>query len=139
MYLEIILSKKCSAAICTEQLWVKHAGMQNVYDGRSWNEVTEFLYVKDVNQYIKRYGHLLKKEERKALTHLHQQGLLNMAFYNLFKKKNMINSWKLFIQSLKLSSYYTFKILPNTLKVCFSIKMNTMYASKKVLPTVKSS
>lgn len=132
MYLEMILTKHCRAALCMEQLWVKHAGLHNLYDGRSWNEVTDYLYVKDVNEFIYRYSHLLKKDERKALTHLHQQGLLNMAFYNLFKKKNIINSWKLFIKSLKLSIYYTFKLLPNTLKVCFSIKMNSLHTPKEV-------
>jgi glycosyltransferase involved in cell wall biosynthesis len=126
IFLDMILRKSCKASFCLEQLWTKNVSELNVYDGRAWNEVTELLYVNDLQKFIIRYRHLLEQDEIKSLKTLHQKGLLNLAIYYLFKKGHISRSLRLIWQSFNMDAGQTFKIFPNTLIACLSRKLNTI-------------
>lgn len=120
LFLDIILKKECKAAFCLENLWIKNVGADNVYDGRAWNEVTELLYVKDLQKLMNRYHFLLHSKEIKQLEKLYVENILTLAIYKLLKKRNPLQFFRLINQSFHLGISKTLTAFPNTLQYCFS-------------------
>lgn len=129
LFLDIILKKECKAAFCLENLWVKEIDTNNIYDGRAWNEVSEFLYVKDLKHLLNRYRFLLTPYEINDLEKLYMENILSLAIYKLLKNRRVSQSFKLIKLSFQLGMIRTLKAFPNTFKFCLSQKLKTLSAS----------
>jgi glycosyltransferase involved in cell wall biosynthesis len=115
LYLDMVLSKKCAAAFTMEQLWSKQINANNIYDGRSRNEVLELLYIQDMQEFLQRYERLLTKDELKIITRRYIRGLVELAKHNAFRDLNLRESFKLMKQSSMINPYFTLLTIPDVL------------------------
>lgn len=125
MFLNMILSKKCGAAFCLEQLWTKNINDLNIYDGRPWEEVLRLLYVDDMERFLSSYAHLMNDKEIGEIRELHLKGLLNLALYKLFKKRKMRQSFELVKRSFCLNARQTLRVFPLSVKTCLDRRLKT--------------
>lgn len=112
MYLELILSKPCRAAFTLQKLWKKRVDEINIYDGRKWSEVLEFLYIADVKTKILKFEKLLKPKERKILNERYMSGLVEFAKHNLIRELNFKYSLNLMVKSFAVNIPYTLRQIP---------------------------
>nr|WP_121273049.1 glycosyltransferase family 2 protein [Pedobacter schmidteae] len=113
LYLEMILSKECKAAFTLVKLWHKRIDDINVYDGRKWSEVLEFLYIADSKNKIKKFEHLLTPLEKKTLQQRHMAGLVEFSKHNLIREFNIRYSLVLLFRSFAIDIPFTLKEIPN--------------------------
>ncbi|KQR67764.1 glycosyl transferase family 2 [Pedobacter sp. Leaf176] len=115
MYLELILNRECRAAFTLQRLWDKRVDDINVYDGRKWSEVLEFLYIADAKKKIIKFKHLLTSKERKILEERYMHGLVEFAKHNLIRELNFKYSFHLLIKSFAVNIPFTLKEIPKVL------------------------
>jgi len=115
MYLELILSRKCRAAFTLQKLWRKRLDEINVYDGRKWSEVLEFLYIADVKHKILKFNDLLLPKERKILEERYMGGLVEFAKHNLIRELNFKYSFNLLVKSFSINIPFTLIEIPRVL------------------------
>lgn len=113
LYLEMILSKECKIAFTMNKLWHKRIDSNNVYDGRKWSEVLEFLYVADLKKKINRFKHLLTRLELKILQERYMASLVELSKHNLIREFRIFTSLNLLGQSFAMNIPYTLKTIPN--------------------------
>jgi glycosyltransferase involved in cell wall biosynthesis len=114
-YLDMVLSKKCSAAFTMEQLWSKQINANNIYDGRNWSEVLELLFIKDMKQFMQRYERLLTKNELRIITRKYIRGLVELAKHHIFREHDLPGSFRLMKQSAMVNPFFTLLAIPNVL------------------------
>lgn len=112
MYLEAILTKDCTAAFTLRKLWHKRIDEINIYDGRKWSEVLEFLYIADVKTKIRKFKDLLTPKERKILEERYMAGLVEFAKHNLIRELNVKYSFILLVRSFAINIPFTLKEIP---------------------------
>jgi len=112
MYLEAILTKPCKAAFTLHKLWHKRIDEINVYDGRKWSEVLEFLYIADVKTKIIKFKSLLTVKERKILEERYMAGLVEFAKHNLIRELNIKYSFILLVRSFAVNIPFTLREIP---------------------------
>jgi glycosyltransferase involved in cell wall biosynthesis len=112
MYLEAILNKPCKAAFTLNKLWHKRIDEINIYDGRKWSEVLEFLYIADVKRKILKFKDLLTIKERKVLEERYMAGLVEFAKHNLIRELNIKYSLILLVRSFAVNIPFTLKEIP---------------------------
>jgi glycosyltransferase involved in cell wall biosynthesis len=112
MYLEAILTKECTAAFTLNKLWHKRIDEINIYDGRKWSEVLEFLYIADVKTKIRKFKHLLTAQERKILEERYMAGLVEFAKHNLIRELNIKYSFRLLVRSFAINIPFTLREIP---------------------------
>lgn len=112
LYLEMILSKECKVAFTMTKLWHKRIDEINVYDGRKWSEILEFLYIADAKAKINKFENLLTQKEKKALQERYMAGLVEFAKHNLIRELNIKYSFLLLIQSFAINIPFTLKEIP---------------------------
>jgi len=112
MYLEAILTKGCRAAFTLTKLWHKRVDEINIYDGRKWSEVLEFLFIADVKSKLIKFEKLLTKKERKILEERYMAGLVEFAKHNLIRKLNVKYSFLLLVRSFAVNIPFTLKEIP---------------------------
>lgn len=112
MYLEAILTKPCKAAFTLNKLWNKRIDEINIYDGRKWSEVLEFLFIADVKTKLNKFDKLLTKKERKVLQERYMSGLVEFAKHNLIRELNIKYSLLLLIRSFSVNIPFTLKQIP---------------------------
>lgn len=112
MYLEAILTKPCTAAFTLNKLWHKRIDEINVYDGRKWSEVLEFLYIADVKRKILKFKHMLTVKERKILEERYMAGLVEFAKHNLIRELNIKYSFILLVRSFSVNIPFTLREIP---------------------------
>lgn len=115
MYLEMILSKECNVAFTLEKLWRKRVDDINVYDGRKWSEVLEFLHIADLKRNMEKFSHLLTLTELKILKERYMESLVELSKHNLIREFKVFNSIKLLGTSFAVNIPYTLKTIPNIL------------------------
>jgi glycosyltransferase involved in cell wall biosynthesis len=115
MYLEAILTKECTAAFTLKKLWHKRLDEINIYDGRKWSEVLEFLYIADVKTKIIKFQHLLKPKELKILQERYMSGLVEFAKHNLIRELNFKYSFNLLVRSFAINVPFTLREIPKVL------------------------
>lgn len=115
MYLELILTRNCRAAFTLQRLWHKRLDEINIYDGRKWSEVVEFLYIADVKTKIVKFRHLLKPKELKILQERYMSGLVEFAKHNLIRELNFKYSFNLLIRSFAINIPFTLREIPKVL------------------------
>jgi glycosyltransferase involved in cell wall biosynthesis len=115
LYLDMILSKKCSAAFTMDQLWNKQINANNIYDGRQWNEVLDLLYIKDMKIFIGRYERLLAKKELAIIKRKYIRGLVELAKHNAFRNHDFPKSLNLMKQSARVNPLFTLLAIPHVL------------------------
>lgn len=130
MYLEMILSKPCRAAFTLEKLWRKRVDEINVYDGRKWSEVLEFLHIADLKRNMEKLGHLLMPEELKILEERYMSSLVELSKHNLLREFKIMHSLKLLGTSFAINIPFTLKTIPNILFLGLNRKLGL--AKKKV-------
>lgn len=113
MYLDMILSKECAIAFTMEKLWHKRIDNINIYDGRKWAEILEFLYIADLKKKIARFKHLLTKIELRILQERYMASLVELSKHNLIREFRVFNSLNLLGRSLAIDIPYTLKAIPN--------------------------
>lgn len=128
LYLETILSKKSSAAYTLDRLWRKRVDQINVYDGRKWSEILEFLFIADVEIKIEKFKDLLRKDELKIFQKRYMESLVELAKHNFLREFEFAHAIKLLRRSFKLDVVYTFKAMPIVFMRAFK---------RKVLDTLK--
>lgn len=124
MYLELILSKPCRAAFTLQKLWKKRVDEINIYDGRKWSEVLEFLYIADVKAKILKFEKLLKPKERKILDERYMSGLVEFAKHNLIRELNFKYSLNLMVKSFAVNIPYTLGQIPKVFMKGLQGKIN---------------
>lgn len=134
LLLDIILRKRCKASFCMDRLWAKNLNNINVYDGRKWNEVIEFLYVKDLKRILNTYRELLSCAEIERLEKVHVESLLILAIYSLLKKGNLSQSIQLLRQSTRIGLSRTLKIFPNAFRSCYHRRLHALNISSIAEP-----
>ena len=112
MYLEAILTKGCRAAFTLTKLWHKRVDEINIYDGRKWSEVLEFLFIADVKSKLIKFEKLLTKKERKILEERYMAGLVEFAKHNLIRELNVKYSFLLLVRSFAVNIPFTLKEIP---------------------------
>ena len=112
MYLEAILTKGCRAAFTLTKLWHKRVDEINIYDGRKWSEVLEFLFIADVKSKLIKFEKLLTKKERKVLEERYMAGLVEFAKHNLIRELNVKYSLLLLVRSFAVNIPFTLKEIP---------------------------
>lgn len=115
MYLEMILTKKCKAAYTLDRLWRKRVDEINVYDGRKWSEILEFLYIADLKIKMDKFKHLLRKDELKILQERYMASLVELSKHNLLREFNIPHSLRLLRRSFAIDIPFTLKTIPNVL------------------------
>lgn len=130
LYLEMILTKECRAAFTLTKLWHKRIDEINVYDGRKWSEVVEFLYIADAKTKIIKFDKLLTPAERKTLEQRYMMGLVEFAKHNLIRELNLKYSIILLIRSFAVNIPFTLKEIP---KVFINGLQNKNKKLKKLL------
>ncbi|TKC59256.1 glycosyltransferase family 2 protein [Pedobacter hiemivivus] len=115
MYLDMILSKECHIAFTLEKLWNKRIDDINIYDGRKWSEVLEFLYVADLKRKMARFNHLLTKIELKLLQERYMASLVELSKHNLIRRFKVFTSFNLLGESLAMNIPFTLKTIPSVL------------------------
>lgn len=131
LYLEMILNKECRAAFTLNKLWHKRIDEINVYDGRKWSEVIEFLYIADAKAKIIKFDKLLTAKERKALEERYMIGLVEFAKHNLIRELNLKYSILLLSRSFSVNIPFTLKEIP---RVFMNGLRNRNKKLKKLLP-----
>lgn len=112
MYLETILTKPCRAAFTLNKLWHKRIDEINIYDGRKWSEVVEFLYIADAKTKIIKFKDLMTTKEKKILEERYMAGLVEFAKHNLVRELNIKYSFILLIRSFAINVPFTLKEIP---------------------------
>ncbi|MNK02964.1 Hyaluronan synthase [compost metagenome] len=115
MYLDVILSKECRIAFTLEKLWHKRVDDINIYDGRKWSEVLEFLYVADLKRKMIRFNHLLTKTELRLLQERYMASLVELSKHNIIRGFKIFTSFNLLGQSLAINIPFTLKTIPSVL------------------------
>lgn len=113
MYLDIILSKECKIAFTMDKLWHKRIDNINIYDGRKWSEILEFLYVADLKKKITRFKHQLSSLELRILQERYMASLVELSKHNLIREFRVFTSLNLLGKSLAIDIPYTLKTIPN--------------------------
>lgn len=113
LYLEIILSKECNVAFTMEKLWHKRIDNINVFDGRKWSEILEFLYVADLKKKMSRFKHLLTRLELRILQERYMASLVELSKHNLVREFRIFTSLNLLGQSFAMNIPFTLKAIPN--------------------------
>lgn len=130
LYLEMILTKECRIAFTLNKLWHKRIDEINVYDGRKWSEVVEFLYIADAKTKINKFEKLLTDKERKIMEQRYMAGLVEFAKHNLIRELNFRYSFILLIRSFAVNIPFTLKEIP---KVFIAGLQNKNKKLKKLL------
>jgi glycosyltransferase involved in cell wall biosynthesis len=125
MYLEAILTKECTAAFTLNKLWHKRIDEINIYDGRKWSEVLEFLYIADVKRKILKFKDLLTIKERKVLEERYMAGLVEFAKHNLIRELNIKYSFKLLVRSFAVNIPFTLREIPKVFVKGLQAKLRT--------------
>jgi glycosyltransferase involved in cell wall biosynthesis len=115
LYLDMILSKKCAAAFTMDQLWNKQINANNIYDGRSRDEVLQLLYINDMQEFLLRYQQLLTKGELSIITKRYIRGLVELAKHNAIRDFNFSECFKLMRQSARVNPFFTLLTIPDVL------------------------
>jgi glycosyltransferase involved in cell wall biosynthesis len=123
MYLEMILTKECRAAFTLQKLWHKTIDEINIYDGRKWSEVLEFLYIADVKTKLIKFKELLTVKEKKILEERYMSGLVEFAKHNLIRELNFKHFAQLLLRSMAINVPYTLKALPKVFIKGFQRKL----------------
>lgn len=130
LYLEMILTKECRAAFTLTKLWHKRIDEINVYDGRKWSEVLEYLYIADAKAKLIKFDKLLSPGERRTLEQRYMAGLVEFAKHNLIRELNFKYSFILLIRSFSVNIPFTLKEIP---KVFINGLQNKNKKLKKLL------
>jgi len=123
MYLEMILNKECKAAFTLDKLWHKRIDNINIYDGRKWSEVLEFLYIADVNHKLVKFKDLLTTKEKQILERRYMSGLVEFAKHNLIREKSIKQFFTLLKRSMNIDVLYTLNELPKVFLAGFRRKV----------------
>jgi len=115
MYLELILNRECRAAFTLQRLWDKRIDDINVYDGRKWSEVLEYLYIADSKRQLTKFKNLLTLKERRILEERYMGGLVEFAKHNLIRELNFKYSINLLIKSFAVNIPFTLREIPRVL------------------------
>lgn len=112
MYLEMILTKKCTIAFTLDKLWRKRIDDINIYDGRKRSEVLQFLYIADTKLVMEKFKHLLTRPEMKLLEKRYVASLVELAKHKLIREFNMPGSFKLVKTAIRVDTLFTFIMIP---------------------------
>lgn len=123
MYLELILSKKSSAAFTMDKLWRKRIDEINVYDGRKWSEILEFLYIADLKTKMTKFSSLLSTSELKILKKRYMEALVELSKHKLVREYNIGKTLKLLSHSFAVNVRFTLKTIPKVYMMAFERKM----------------
>ena len=123
MYLEMVLSNECKVSFTLQKLWKKRVDDMNVYDGRKWSEVLEFLYIADLKNNIKKFQHLLSPNEQRILEQRYMSSLVELSKHKLIRDFNIQGSMKLLSTSLSINVPFTLKTIPNIFLLGLSRKI----------------
>lgn len=132
MYLEMILSKPCRAAFTLEKLWRKRVDEINVYDGRKWSEVLEFLHIADLKRNMDKLGNLLSAKELRILEERYMSSLVELSKHNLLREFRVIDSLKLLGTSFAINIPFTLKTIPNILLLGLNRKLGLVKKKAKI-------
>ncbi|HWW42406.1 glycosyltransferase family 2 protein [Pedobacter sp.] len=114
LYLEMILSNsRCKAAFTLEKLWKKRIDEINIYDGRKWSEVLEFLYIADLKIKMEKFQHLLRKNELSLMQKRYMASLIELSKHKLVRDLNIPKSIGLLKKSFSISVPYTLRTIPD--------------------------
>jgi glycosyltransferase involved in cell wall biosynthesis len=113
MYLDMILSKERKIAFTMEKLWHKRIDDINIYDGRKWAEILEFLYIADLKRKMTRFQNKLTKSEFRILQERYMASLVELSKHNLIREFRVFTSLNLLGKSLAIDIPYTLKAIPN--------------------------
>jgi glycosyltransferase involved in cell wall biosynthesis len=130
MYLEMILSKKCHAAYTLDRLWRKRIDEINIYDGRKWSEILEFLYIADLKIKMDKFKHLLTKDELKVLQQRYMASLVELSKHNLLREFNIPHSYHLLKRSFEIDVSFTLRTIPNIFMKGLEGKMKKIFRKK---------
>ncbi len=112
LYLEMILNNKPKVAYTLQRLWRKRIDEINIYDGRKWHEVLEFLYIADLDLKMKKFGALLSKQELLIMQKRYMESLIELSKHHLFREHSLRDSFKLLSTSFSVSIPFTLKSIP---------------------------
>lgn len=124
MYLELILSRNTTAAFTMDMLWRKRIDEINVYDGRKWSEVLEFLYIADLKVKMKKFGAILREPELKMLQRRYMESLVELSKHKLVREYSVPKSIKLIVRSFSVSVLFTLKTIPKIYIIALGRKIN---------------
>lgn len=113
MYLEVILSKECKIAFTMKKLWRKRIDHINVYDGRKWSEVLEFLFIADLKRNMIKFKSMLTAKELTILRQRYMASLVELSKHNLIREFNVFSCLNLLGQSFAIDISFTLKEIPN--------------------------
>ncbi len=117
IYLEMILSGSASmcAAFTLEKLWKKRLDDKNIYDGRRWSEVLQFLYIDDTAYIANRFDGLLSAEEKKLLAQRQAGAMVELAKYKGGRERDFPKAMELLKTSFTIDGLFTLRKIGSVL------------------------
>lgn len=112
MYLDMILSKKCLVSFTLKKLWRKRIDENNVYDGRKWHEILQFLYIDDTKRNILKFQDKLTKNELGILEQKYMASLMELSKHKLIRELDISGSIDLLYKSFAINVLYSLKMIP---------------------------
>ncbi|WP_132051977.1 glycosyltransferase family 2 protein [Pseudocnuella soli] len=100
MLLDMLLNKACTAGFIKEPLWRKTVVGDNIFDGRSREEVYSLLYVADAKVILERHMHLLTVPEQKFLKKRYLEYLVRSAKNNMRTNGKVIEGVRMMQQAV---------------------------------------
>lgn len=126
MYLDVILSKECTAAFTLDKLWRKRIDNINIYDGRKRSEVLKFLYIADTHRIMEKFKDRLTPGELLLLERRYIASLVELAKHELIREYNLKESVRLFRISMAVDVPFTLKMVPDIFLVGLTRKYNAV-------------
>ncbi|MFT3902134.1 MAG: glycosyltransferase family 2 protein [Niabella sp.] len=124
LYLNAILTKKCSAAFTLNRLWKKRVDDKNLFDGRKWSEVLENLYVADLGRIIDTFGHLTTQKELSHLKRKHVRSMVELAKHKVLRERNFKKAVLLMKRAFKVDYITAWKGIPDVIFMGVGRKIN---------------
>ncbi|HEX4850694.1 MAG TPA: glycosyltransferase, partial [Puia sp.] len=115
LLLDMLLTKKCSAAFTMDMHWNKHINANNLFDGRKRSELLELFYIRDTQEFMQRFKAKLTRAEYNILNRRCVRGLVELAKDRVIKGFAIYQSAKLMKNSVKISVPYTLAAIPNVI------------------------
>lgn len=119
LFLDIIFRKNgCKAAFTMEKLWNKNVHEQNIFDGRSREDILEAIIADDL-ELMNVYRQFLTNDELNVLRKKYVVDTMELAKLAMTKKRNLGMSWKFACKSFREMPVVAGKELINIFRFAF--------------------
>jgi len=115
LLLDMVLTKNCTAAFTMDIHWNKHINANNVFDGRRRSELLELFYIRDTQEFMRRFKEKLTKAEYNILNKRCVRGFVELAKHRVIDGFAISQSARLMKNSVMMSVPHTLAAIPDVI------------------------